>query len=44
MKPRCSNQRTHALPLTKVLVSVVAVCLLALVALAQSENSQAKTK
>jgi len=42
MKPRCSNHRSHALTIIEVLVTVVAVCLLALVALAQSENSQAK--
>jgi hypothetical protein len=44
MKPRFSNQRTHALTITEVLVIVVAVCLLALVALAQSEDSQAKNQ
>jgi len=44
MKPRCSNQKSHALTITEVVVSVVAVCLLALVALAQSENSQEKNQ
>jgi prepilin-type N-terminal cleavage/methylation domain-containing protein len=33
MKPRCSNQKNHALTLTEVLVSVVVACVLAGVAL-----------
>lgn len=44
MKPRFSHQRNRALTITEVLVTVVAVCLLALVALAQSEDSQARSQ
>lgn len=44
MKPRCSKQTNHALTLTEVLVTMVAVCLLALVAVAQSADSQAKAQ
>jgi len=44
MKTHTSKQRNHALTITEVLVTVAAVCLLALVALAQTNDSQVKSQ